>query len=64
MELFGLMTSQVVTAGDYYNDYEMLCLPGVVSYCPENSPDDIKRICRESLCSVEDGFVAELIERL
>ena len=50
--------------GDYYNDYEMLVLPGARCFCPENTPEDLKAVCERSFCRVERGAVAALIEML
>lgn len=53
--------SRVLTIGDYYNDFEMLSLPGIRSFCPQNAPDDIKALCEHTLCHVDDGAIEALI---
>ncbi|HWP51881.1 MAG TPA: HAD-IIB family hydrolase [Clostridia bacterium] len=53
--------SRVLTIGDYYNDLEMLSLPGVRSFCPQNAPGDIQSLCERTLCYVEDAAIAALI---
>lgn len=60
----GLCREKVIVMGDYFNDAEMLSLPGVRAFCPENAHDDIKRICERSFCHVDDGAVAAAIEFL
>lgn len=52
---------KVLIAGDYYNDFEMLTLPGIRSFCPQNAPDDIRARCEHTLCHVDDGAIAALI---
>ena len=60
----GLEREKVAVVGDYFNDYEMLTLPGIRSFCPQNAHLEIKKLCQESLCAVEDGCIADLIDRL
>lgn len=60
----GLCREKVIVMGDYFNDIEMLSLPGVRAFCPENAHDDIKKICERSFCHVDDGAVAAAIEFL
>lgn len=55
---------KVIVIGDYFNDIEMLSLPGVRAFCPENAHENIKRICERSFCHVDDGAVAAAIEFL
>ena len=56
--------AKILVAGDYENDAEMLSLPGVRSFCPANAPDEIKMLCTDHLCHVNDGAIAQLISRL
>ena len=56
--------AKILVAGDYENDAEMLSLPGVRSFCPDNAPDEIKMLCTDHLCHVNDGAIAQLISRL
>lgn len=56
--------SRILVAGDYENDADMLSLPGVRSFCPENAPESIKLRCTDHLCHVNDGAIAQLISLL
>ena len=63
-EKLRIARNHILTMGDYYNDYEMLVLPGARCFCPENTPEDLKAVCERSFCRVERGAVAALIEML
>ena len=54
---------KVYAVGDYENDRDVL-LAADVSVCPSNSLDSIKEICDMTLCSNEDGVIADLIDKL
>lgn len=56
--------AKILVAGDYENDAEMLSLPGVRSFCPDNAPDEIKKLCTDHLCHVDRGAIAELVQRI
>ncbi len=58
---FALDRSRVLTIGDYYNDLEMLSIPGIRSFCPKNAPDDIQALCEHTLCHVDDAAIDALI---
>lgn len=59
-----LERGRVAVAGDYFNDLEMLTLPGIRAFCPSNAPEEIQRICERTLCHVDEGAIAELIDLL
>lgn len=61
IDRLGLERKKVIVMGDYYNDREMLSMPGVRAFCPQNAPDDIKALCERSFCNVDDGAVADAI---
>ena len=60
----GLNRKKVFVVGDYFNDYDMLTLPDIHSFCPQNAHPEIKKICHQTLCSVEEGCIEDLIGRL
>lgn len=64
IENMELDRSHVLTIGDYYNDFEMLSVKGVRSFCPQNAPGDIKALCERSFCHVDDAAIADLISFL
>ena len=64
IKLYKLDRSRVCAIGDFYNDLEMLSLPGINSFCPANAEEDIKAIAKKTLCSVDNGAVAQLIYSL
>lgn len=64
IESMALDRSHVLTIGDYYNDVELLSIRGVRSFCPQNTPDDIKALCERSFCHVDDAAIADLISFL
>jgi hydroxymethylpyrimidine pyrophosphatase-like HAD family hydrolase len=64
IEYYQLDRDRIAVVGDYFNDYEMLSLPGIRSFCPLNAPDQIKVLCEQVLTHVEQGAVAELIGML
>ncbi|MFV0498148.1 MAG: HAD-IIB family hydrolase [Candidatus Fimivivens sp.] len=64
VDYLALDRSRVLTIGDYYNDFEMLSLPKIRSFCPKNAPDDIKALCEHTLCHVENAALDELITYL
>lgn len=53
----------VYACGDYENDYEML-LDADVAVCPSNSLASIKAISDHTLCSNNEGLIADLVELL
>jgi len=61
IKTFSLDRSKVYTMGDYMNDYSMLSLDGIKSFCPQVSADAVKEICFKVLCPVEESTVAEVI---
>ncbi len=50
-------------AGDYDNDLEMLALADI-PVCPSNANDAVKAICRNCLCSNDDGVIGDLVDML
>lgn len=62
--LYQLDRSRICAIGDFYNDYEMLSIPGIRSFCPDNAEQDIKEIAGQVLCSVDNGAIAQLIYSL
>lgn len=50
-------------AGDYHNDLEMMAVADL-AFCPENAVDEVKAICRATLCHHDRGVIAEVIEYL
>ena len=62
IESLSLDRSKVITMGDYMNDYSMLSLKGIKSFCPEVSADEVKKVCFKTLCPVEDSPAAEVIK--
>jgi len=56
--------SKVAAIGDYYNDYDMLSVKGIRTFCPENAAPEIKELCSKTVCRVENGALADLIESL
>ena len=61
---YSLNRNNVIAIGDYFNDYEMLSVKGIRSFCPENAHPEIKKICERTLCHVNDGAIAAAIEIL
>ena len=53
---------KVITMGDYMNDYSMLSLEGIKSFCPEVAADEVKKVCFKILCTVEVSTAAEVIK--
>lgn len=47
--------------GDFDNDIDMLRFADFAA-CPENSSDEVKKICPIHLCHCKDGAVAELVD--
>jgi hypothetical protein len=35
-----------------------------LAFCPENAVDEVKKICRATLCHYDRGLIAEVIEML
>lgn len=62
-EFFYNKNSTVFAIGDYHNDIEMLRCADV-SACPSNALDTVKQVCRYTLCSNNDGAIADLIEKI
>lgn len=56
--------SKTAAIGDYYNDIDMLSTDGIMAFCPENAAPEIKKLCGKTLCNVEHGALADLIECL
>lgn len=54
---------RVYGVGDYENDVALLSAADV-AVCPANSHDMIRRISDMTLCSNDEGVIADLIERL
>ena len=61
---YSLDRSKVAAIGDYYNDMDMLTVPGIRTFCPANAAPEIKKVCRTTVCSVQDGALADVIEIL
>lgn len=61
---YSLERKNVIAMGDYFNDYEMLSVEGIRSFCPDNAHDEIKKLCERTLCHVNDGAIAAAIEIL
>lgn len=53
----------LVCIGDYYNDCEMLANAHIAA-CPEQSPQDLKDICKFICCNNNEGAVGDLIQKL
>jgi len=53
----------LVVAGDYHNDLEMMSV-AELAFCPENAVDEVKAVCRATLCHHDRGVIAEVIEYL
>lgn len=53
----------VAVIGDYYNDWEML-REARHAACPMQAPDEIKKLCGDIVCPVEEGAVADYINRI
>lgn len=62
-QVMGVSMEQIVSIGDYYNDFEMLKATGY-PVTVEEAPDEIKRICKLVVGRCSDGAVADLIEHL
>lgn len=60
-EVLDIELKDIYVIGDYYNDQEML-KAALNSACPANAPEDIKAICQQIVCSVEQAAVAEYIK--
>jgi hypothetical protein len=61
---YGFDRSKVAAIGDYFNDYQMLSVPGIRTFCPNNAAPEIKELCGTTVCSVYDGALADVIELL
>lgn len=53
----------LVVAGDYLNDLEMMAAADL-AFCPENAVDEVKAVCRKTLCHHDRGVIAEVIGEL
>ncbi len=53
----------LVVAGDYYNDLEMMRAADL-AFCPENAVDEVKAVCRATLCHHDRGVIADIVEWL
>lgn len=53
----------LVVAGDYHNDLEMMAAADF-AFCPENAVDEVKALCRATLCHHDRGVIAEVIEQI
>ena len=53
----------LVVAGDYHNDLEMMSVADL-AFCPENAVDEVKAICRKTLCHHDRGVIAEVIAEI
>ena len=54
---------EIAVIGDYYNDWEML-REAKHAACPMQAPDEIKKLCGDIVCPVEEGAVADYISRI
>ena len=63
LESTGWDAENVVAAGDYYNDVEMLDMAGT-AVCMGNAPDEVKAHADFTVKSCREHGVADLIERL
>ena len=61
---YRLDRSKVAAIGDYFNDMDMLTVPGIRTFCPANAAPEIKAVCETTVCSVQDGALADAIEHL
>ena len=50
-------------AGDYHNDLEMMAAADL-AFCPENAVDEVKKICRATLCHHDRGLMADIVTEL
>lgn len=50
-------------AGDYHNDLEMMGAADL-AFCPENAVDEVKAICRATLCHHDRGLMADIVALL
>ncbi len=53
----------LVVAGDYHNDLEMM-VAADLAFCPENAVDEVKAVCRATLCHHDRGVIAEVIAEI
>lgn len=53
----------VVCVGDYENDICMLERADIAA-CPENSTDEVKKLCKVELCHCNDGAICDLINKI
>lgn len=53
----------LVVAGDYHNDLEMMSVADL-AFCPENAVDEVKALCRATLCHHDRGVIAEVISEI
>ena len=56
-------TVTLCVAGDYFNDLEMMAAADL-AFCPENAVDEVKAICRATLCHHDRGVIAEVIAEI
>lgn len=59
----GERTRTVITCGDFENDIPMHRAADI-AVCPANACDAVKRICHYTLCSNNDGVIADIIEAI
>lgn len=53
----------VVACGDQENDLAMLRAADL-AFCPENAIDEVKKLCRATLCHHTEGIMPEVVERI
>lgn len=64
IEKYALDRTKICAIGDFYNDFEMLSVPGINTFCPENAEEQIKLTAQKTLCAVGEGAISELIYSL
>ncbi len=62
-ELLNIEKGCIYAIGDYYNDLDMLKAADI-SAATKGAPDDVKAVADITVCSVEDGAVADFIDYL
>lgn len=62
-EILNIKENRFFAIGDYYNDIEML-KAAHISACPNDSFDEVKKVCNYHTVKASDGAVADFIDYL